>query len=54
MKTIGEKINTLNRDRKLLGYMEINAYLKSTSGEFSEEYILSQWKNLFEKVMGNM
>ena len=47
-----EKINTLNRDRKLLGYMEINAYLKSTSGEFSEEYILSQWKNLFEKVMG--
>lgn len=46
---MNEKIAKLDSNRGLLMQMSLNSYKKATVGEFSEEWIIRQWNNVFLK-----
>jgi len=46
-----EKMSLLINDRELLSRLQVNAFIKATTGEFAEEYILDKWNELFNECV---
>lgn len=50
VKFIGQKLNLMLEDRDKLKSFQQYSYELATTGEFSREYILNKWKQIFDEI----